>query len=64
MYADILKRVIDFLLSLVAIIVLSPIILILTIIGAIAMQGNPFFTQMRPGKNDKIFKLIKRMTTR
>lgn len=65
MYAKFFKRVLDFLLSLLALIVLSPILLILMIVGAIAMGGNPFFTQMRPGKinkktgKEKIFKLIK-----
>ena len=59
MYAKFLKRTIDFLLSLFALIILSPILLILTVIGAFAMKGNPFFTQARPGKNEKIFKLIK-----
>ncbi len=59
MYAKFFKRIIDFTLSLIALIVLSPILLILIIITAIAMKGNPFFTQLRPGKNEKIFKLIK-----
>ena len=59
MYAKFLKRVIDFTLSLIALIVLSPILLILVIVTAIAMKGNPFFTQCRPGKDEKIFKLIK-----
>lgn len=59
MYAKYIKRPLDFFLSLCAIIVLSPILLVLTVIGAIAMKGNPFFTQQRPGKNEKIFKLIK-----
>ena len=59
MYAKCLKRLIDFLLSLLGIILLSPILLVLTILGAIKMKGNPFFTQERPGKNEKIFKLIK-----
>lgn len=65
MYAKCFKRVIDFSLSLFALLLLSPILLILTIIGAIAMGGNPFFTQLRPGKIDKktakekIFKLVK-----
>lgn len=65
MYAKCIKRVLDFLLSLIALAVLSPILLILTVIGAIAMKGNPFFTQLRPGKiskktgEEKIFKLIK-----
>lgn len=59
LYKPIFKRLYDFLLSLIAIIVLSPLLLILTIVGAIVMKGNPFFTQLRPGKKEKIFKLIK-----
>ena len=64
MYAKFFKRVIDFIMSVTALIVLSPVLLILTIIGAIAMKGNPFFLQPRPGKKgkdgkEKIFKLIK-----
>ena len=64
MYAKFFKRLIDFILSVTALIVLSPVLLILTVIGAIAMKGNPFFLQPRPGKKgkdgkEKIFKLIK-----
>ena len=59
MYAKCFKRVIDFVLSFIGLIVLSPIFLILIVLGAIFMKGNPFFTQQRPGKNEKIFKLIK-----
>lgn len=59
MYRNYFKRLIDFVLSLVALVVLSPVLLILIILGAIMMKGNPFFTQERPGKNEKIFKLIK-----
>lgn len=59
LYKQFFKRFYDILLSGIAIIALSPILLILTIIGAIVMKGNPFFTQLRPGKNEKIFKLIK-----
>ena len=59
MYAKFFKRLIDFLLSLIALIVLSPVLLVLIILGAIKMKGNPFFTQLRPGKDEKIFKLIK-----
>ena len=65
MYANFFKRFFDFTLSLIAIILLSPVLLILTVVGAIAMGGNPFFTQERPGKIDKrtgkerIFKMIK-----
>lgn len=65
MYAKCLKRLIDFMLSLTALIVLSPVFLVLIIVGAIAMKGNPFFTQLRPGKinkktgKEKIFRLVK-----
>lgn len=59
MYRNCFKRVLDFLLSLMALCVLSPVLLILTIVGAIKMKGNPFFTQQRPGRNEKIFRLIK-----
>ena len=64
MYAKFFKRLIDFTLSLLALVVLSPVLLILIIVGAIAMSGNPFFVQPRPGKKEKngqekIFRLIK-----
>lgn len=59
MYAKCFKRVFDFLLSLIALLILWPLLLILAIVGAIAMKGNPFFTQPRPGKDEKVFKLIK-----
>lgn len=59
MYAKYFKRVIDFTLSLIGLVILSPIFLILIVLGAICMKGNPFFTQQRPGKNEKIFRLIK-----
>lgn len=64
MYAKYFKRILDFAISVTALIVLSPVLLILTVVGAIAMKGNPFFLQARPGKKgkdgkEKIFKLIK-----
>ena len=58
-YERFIKRSLDFLLSLTALCVLSPVLVILTVVGAIVMGGNPFFTQQRPGRNEKIFKLIK-----
>jgi len=66
MYAKFFKRI-DIILSGIALIVLSPVLLILIILGAIAMGGNPFFTQLRPGKKgkdgqEKIFRLIKLRT--
>lgn len=64
MYEKFFKRVIDFVLSFIALIVLSPVLLVLTVVGAVALGGNPFFVQLRPGKkgkdgNERIFKLIK-----
>ena len=64
MYARFFKRFFDFVLSFGALLVLSPILIILAVIGAIAMKGNPFFCQQRPGRKgkdgkEKIFKLIK-----
>ena len=58
-YEKFIKRFFDFALSLMALSVLSPVLLVLIILGAIKMKGNPFFTQERPGKDEKIFKLIK-----
>lgn len=64
MYSKFLKRAFDFTLSFIALVVLSPLFLLLTLVGAAAMKGNPFFLQPRPGKkgkdgNEKIFRLIK-----
>ena len=59
LYRQFFKRFYDILLSGAAIIILSPVFLILIVLGAVKMKGNPFFTQLRPGKNEKIFKLIK-----
>ena len=59
MYARFFKRPLDFFCALAAILCLSPVLVVLTILGAIKMKGNPFFTQPRPGLNEKIFKLIK-----
>lgn len=64
-YKQFFKRFYDVVLSSIALIVLSPLLLILTIVGAIAMGGNPFFVQPRPGKIDPktgkecIFSLVK-----
>lgn len=59
MYEKFFKRIIDFILSLLGIIILSPIFIILIVSGTFFMRGNPFFTQLRPGKDEKIFRLIK-----
>lgn len=67
MYAKHFKRMFDFLLSLIALIALSPILIVLVVIGTVMMKGNPFFIQYRPGKKgkagqEKIFKIIKLRT--
>lgn len=59
MYKLYFKRVIDFVISFLGLIVLSPIFIVLMLLGVVFMSGNPFFVQERPGKNEKIFKLIK-----
>lgn len=59
LYRQFFKRFYDIVLSGLAILVLSPVLLVLIVLGAIKMKGNPFFTQLRPGKNEKIFKLVK-----
>ena len=58
-YERFFKRPIDFCCGLAAVIVFSWLYIILMILGAIFMGGNPFFTQERPGKDGKIFKMIK-----
>ena len=63
-YKQFFKRFYDIVLSFIALVIFSPLLLILTIATAIAMKGNPFFTQKRPGKKgrdgeEKIFRLIK-----
>ena len=59
MYRNFFKRFFDFILSLLGLIILSPVFVILTVLGFFIMKGNPFFTQERPGKDERIFKLIK-----
>lgn len=59
MYRNFIKRLLDIILSSSALIVLSPFLVVFTILGAIKMKGDPFFYQERPGKDEKIFKLMK-----
>ena len=59
MYKKFLKRILDFSISLVALILLSPVIIILIILLMLVNNGKPFFFQKRPGKNTKIFTIIK-----
>ena len=59
MYSLLLKRFFDFLLSLIGLLFLSPILITIIIILLFANNGKPFFFQVRPGKNEKLFKIIK-----
>lgn len=58
-YPKYIKRILDFLLAAIAFLLLSPIFLICIIILAFSNKGTPFFTQFRPGKDGRIFKIIK-----
>lgn len=56
LYKPFFKRFYDIVLSSLAILVFSPLLLLLMIVGAIKMKGNPFFTQLRPGRRKKLSK--------
>lgn len=62
LYSRFFKRLIDFVLSLGAFIVLLPVFLVVTLLLAIANDGKPFFLQPRPGKHGRIFRVIKYKT--
>lgn len=59
MYRNFLKRLIDFLIALFGLIILSPLFLLITVGLFFANQGKPFFFQLRPGKDERNFKIIK-----
>lgn len=59
MYKLFLKRILDIVCSALGLVILSPLFIVLTPVVAIAMRGNPFFIQKRPGKHGKVFRLIK-----
>jgi lipopolysaccharide/colanic/teichoic acid biosynthesis glycosyltransferase len=59
LYRNYLKRVLDLLVSLVAFCLLLPLFIVVTALLFIANQGSPFFIQARPGKNERIFRLVK-----
>ncbi|HEY5462797.1 MAG TPA: sugar transferase [Hanamia sp.] len=58
-YRNFFKPFLDFIISLTIFIILSPLFILIIILLFIANEGKPFFTQLRPGKNEKIFRLIK-----
>src|SRR5690606_13663459 len=53
------KPLLDFFIAFLAIVVLSPLLLLVTLLLALANKGNPFFVQKRPGKNGEIFQIVK-----
>lgn len=59
MYKFLLKRTFDLIFSLIGIVLLLPIFIAITLILFYSNKGKPFFFQSRPGKNEKIFKIIK-----
>jgi lipopolysaccharide/colanic/teichoic acid biosynthesis glycosyltransferase len=59
MYSNYIKRIFDILLAAIGLVMLSPLFIIVTISLFFANQGKPFFFQLRPGKNEVIFKIIK-----
>lgn len=59
MYANFIKRILDFLLSTIGFIILLPVFIFITFFLAIANNGSPFFIQRRPGYRGKIFSIIK-----
>ncbi|MCF6279253.1 MAG: sugar transferase [Flavobacteriaceae bacterium] len=54
-----IKRILDFLVALIGLIIISPIFIIILIILMVINNGKPFFFQARPGKKEKIFNIIK-----
>ena len=59
LYKSVLKRVLDFFLSLSGLLVALPVLVMVTLLLAIANNGKPFFFQHRPGKNGRIFSIVK-----
>jgi undecaprenyl phosphate N,N'-diacetylbacillosamine 1-phosphate transferase len=59
MYKNFFKRVFDFSAAIVGVMLFSPVLLLVTIGLFLANQGQPFFFQTRPGKNEKLFRIVK-----
>ena len=59
MYRGVLKRMIDFFAALIGLLLFSPVIIVVSICLVFANNGTPFFFQVRPGKNARLFKIIK-----
>ena len=59
MYRLAFKPILDFFISFIIIVIALPILIFVTVVLFISNQGKPFYYQLRPGKNNKIFKIIK-----
>lgn len=59
MYKTVVKPFLDFILALTALLILSPLLLVITVLLSLANNGKPFFFQQRPGKHGKIFRIVK-----
>jgi len=59
MYSKYIKRMVDIFFSFLGLLILSPVLLIVIISLTFANHGKPFFFQLRPGKNGRIFKIVK-----
>jgi lipopolysaccharide/colanic/teichoic acid biosynthesis glycosyltransferase len=59
MYKRYIKQIIDFILALVAVVLLLPLFFLLSLLLFLAYSNNPYFVQARPGKNGMLFQLVK-----
>jgi undecaprenyl phosphate N,N'-diacetylbacillosamine 1-phosphate transferase len=59
LYRNYFKRIFDMIIGLLALCIFSPVFLIITLLLFFSNNGKPFFFQIRPGKNEKLFRIIK-----
>ena len=59
MYSHFVKRIVDFLMAIIGFILLLPLFIFITLLLFIANKGKPFFIQKRPGKDCKVFQIVK-----
>lgn len=59
MYRNFFKPFIDLFVAIIGLVILCPLLIIVTILLTVVNQGNPFFFQKRPGKNERLFNIVK-----
>ena len=59
LYVNFIKRIMDFSMAFVALVLFSPVFIVVFLVLTVSNQGKPFFFQKRPGKNEKPFHIIK-----